>query len=105
MQKPQEASSLQSTSPDTPDRPNFLFFGAVNTIKTLSPNWFLLTSALPATPILSGTNDTLIEFNADNTRFNNEEGWFIFSGKLENGLYFLKANGTEDPQDLPFLYL
>lgn len=95
-----EAFSIQSTNPDTPDRPNFLFFGAKydkNTFPELVP-----VTLLTSYSILSSTNEILIEFNTDNTRFNNEEGWFIFSGKLDNGLYFLKANGTEDPRIFPF---
>lgn len=100
LSKNLETFSTTATNTHTPGQPNFLFFGAKydrNSFPDLVP-----VTLLDGYSILSSANETLVKFDTANTRFNNEEGWFILSCKLDNGLYFLKANGTEDTRIFPF---
>ncbi|MFH1119495.1 MAG: hypothetical protein V1775_06695 [Bacteroidota bacterium] len=95
-----EYYSHRSTTGNTSDKPNFLFFGAKYD-KDLFRD-VISVNCLSEYSILNGNNELLFEFDIDNSKYDNDFGWFAFSNKFEYGLYFLKWNIESKTRIFPF---
>ncbi|HAQ20776.1 MAG TPA: hypothetical protein DCR40_16320 [Prolixibacteraceae bacterium] len=95
-----EYYSHKSTIEGVTDKPNFLVFGAKydkDLFKEVLPE-----NCLTEYYILDMNNELLFQLNSQNSKFDNDFGWFAFSNKFENGLYFLKWTNNASNRIFPF---
>jgi hypothetical protein len=92
--------SQSATTTNNGGKPDFFFFGAKydkDQSVEGTPNIYLQRYS-----ILDKNGEPIFPFNADNTKCDNQFGWFSFSNCFGEGMYFLKWEKDSEARIFPF---